>query len=57
MVPPNVVERPGPIDNSDIIVNGSDSSKNNDLELKSFLEERRDYVLVPSEVWEKLYDW
>ncbi|XP_022929032.1 ubiquitin carboxyl-terminal hydrolase 9-like isoform X1 [Cucurbita moschata] len=56
MVPSNVVERPGPIDNSDIVVNGSDS-ENNDLELKRFLEERRDYVLVPSAVWEKLYDW
>ena len=57
MVPSNVVERPGPIDNSDIIISGSDSSENDDLELKSFLEERRDYVLVPTEVWEKLYDW
>lgn len=56
MVPLNVAERPGPIDNSDIIINGSDS-ESNDLELKRFLEERRDYVLVPSEVWEKLYDW
>lgn len=56
MVPLSVVDRPGPIDNSDIIINGSDSEKN-DFELKRCLEERRDYVLVPSEAWDKLYDW
>ena len=50
------VPRPGPIDNSDIIINGGDS-ENNELEIERFLVERRDYVLVPGEVWEKLFDW
>lgn len=55
-VSPFNVLRPGPIDNSDIIINGGDS-ENNELEIERFLVERRDYVLVPGEVWEKLFDW
>ncbi|XP_022958477.1 ubiquitin carboxyl-terminal hydrolase 9-like isoform X2 [Cucurbita moschata] len=55
-VSPFNILRPGPIDNSDIIINGGDS-ENNELEIERFLVERRDYVLVPGEVWEKLYDW
>jgi len=45
--------RPGPIDNSDIVLNRNDS----DLELLRTLREEVDYVLVPQEVWEKLFDW
>ncbi|KAK9275736.1 hypothetical protein L1049_023004 [Liquidambar formosana] len=48
--------RPGPIDNSDLILNGNDY-KGDDVELLRILEEGRDYVLVPGEVWEKLLDW
>lgn len=49
-----IVARPGPIDNSDIVVN---ESEGNDLQLHRMLVEERDYVLVSQEVWEKLSDW
>ncbi|KAL3817855.1 hypothetical protein ACJIZ3_003760 [Penstemon smallii] len=52
----NSKDRPGPIDNSDIVANGEDN-KDNDPQLLRTLEERRDYVLVPQEVWEKLLKW
>ncbi|GFS44516.1 ubiquitin-specific protease 9 [Actinidia rufa] len=50
------IDRPGSIDNSDIVVTGIDT-KGDDLELHRTLEEGRDYVLVPQQVWEKLFDW
>ncbi|XP_052211604.1 ubiquitin carboxyl-terminal hydrolase 9-like [Diospyros lotus] len=50
------MDRPGPIDNSDIVLNGNDS-EGDDLELRRTLEERCDYVLVPQQVWEKLFEW
>ncbi|KAH1075257.1 hypothetical protein J1N35_027585 [Gossypium stocksii] len=53
-----VAQRPGPIDNSDIIENGSDSDgKGNDIQLRRMLMEGQDYVLVPQGVWEKLRGW
>lgn len=51
-----LVDRPGPIDNSDILVNGT-ATEGNDLELRRTLQERFDYILVPQPVWEKLFDW
>ncbi|KAI8019132.1 Ubiquitin carboxyl-terminal hydrolase 10 [Camellia lanceoleosa] len=50
------VDKPGPIDNSDIVLNGNDT-KCGDLELRRALQEGCDYVLVPRLVWEKLFDW
>lgn len=50
-------ERPGPIDNSDIIQNGNGSGEGDDLEVRRNLEEGQDYVLVPQQVWEKLFCW
>ncbi|KAI3710591.1 hypothetical protein L2E82_40375 [Cichorium intybus] len=44
-------ERPGPIDNTDIVINGDG------LQLPKTLLEGSDYVLVPQGVWEKLYAW
>ncbi|KZV22450.1 ubiquitin carboxyl-terminal hydrolase 9 [Dorcoceras hygrometricum] len=52
----NTENRPGPIDNSDIVVNGRDA-KDDDPEILRHLEEGRDYVLVPQEVWDKLLKW
>lgn len=52
----NTKDRPGPIDNSDIIINGV-QNKDEDLQLLRTLEEGRDYVLVPEEVWERLLKW
>ncbi|GAA0154693.1 cysteine protease [Lithospermum erythrorhizon] len=48
----NTSERPGPIDNTSIIVGGGD-----DPQLIRTLEEERDYKLLPCQVWEKLYEW
>lgn len=41
-------ERPGPIDNTDIVTNG---------DLSRTLVEGSDYVLVPQGVWDKLHSW
>ncbi|CAI9274637.1 unnamed protein product [Lactuca saligna] len=51
-----VGERPGPIDNTDIIANegGHDG---NDLQLPRTVVEGEDYVLVPQGVWDKLHGW
>lgn len=54
--PSKMADRPGPIDNSDIVLNRNDC-EGNDIELRRALEEGVDYVLVPQEVWEKLIDW
>lgn len=56
MVLTETKSKPGPIDNSDIIAGGS-GSEDEDSELHRYLLEGRDYVLVPQEVWEKLFDW
>lgn len=56
VVPLSTADRPGPIDNSDIVQNGSNSEAD-DLELSKTLLERRDYVLVPQQVWDKLLQW
>lgn len=53
---PNTVDRPGPIDNSDIIVRGSDN-EDDDPQLLRTLQEGQDYVLVPKDVWERLFEW
>ncbi|CAN6718410.1 unnamed protein product [Malus baccata var. baccata] len=49
-----IIARPGPIDNSDIVVS---ESEGDDLQLHRTLLEDLDYVLVSQEVWEKLFDW
>ncbi|CAO2819358.1 unnamed protein product [Amaranthus hypochondriacus] len=52
----NAVDRPGPIDNSDLILNVNDGDIDN-IELIRTLEEGQDYVLVPEAVWKKLLEW
>ncbi|KAK8518374.1 hypothetical protein V6N13_027851 [Hibiscus sabdariffa] len=53
-----VAEMPGPIDNSDIVQNGSDGEcKEDEIQLRGMLMEGQDYVLVPQKVWEKLHEW
>lgn len=44
------------IDNTDIILDGGDN-KDDDPQLLRTLEEGRDYILVPQEVWEKFKEW
>ncbi|KAI4326771.1 hypothetical protein L6164_019308 [Bauhinia variegata] len=51
-----ISDRPGPIDNSDIVSNDNDW-EGNYIEIRRMLEEGSDYVLVPQKVWEKLYEW
>jgi hypothetical protein len=51
-----ITDRPGPIDNSDIISNGSNCD-GSDLDIHRPLEEDKDYVLVPQQVWERLLGW
>ncbi|RYQ91432.1 hypothetical protein Ahy_B09g097304 isoform B [Arachis hypogaea] len=49
-------DRPGPIDNSDIVSNGN-NYEGNDLDIHRMLVEGTDYVLVPQKVWERLSEW
>lgn len=56
VAPSSTKDRPGPIDNSDIIINEAEN-KDEDLQLLRTLVEGRDYVLVPKEVWEMLLKW
>ncbi|KAK1351941.1 hypothetical protein POM88_053822 [Heracleum sosnowskyi] len=52
----DAADRPGPLDNSNIVSTGS-NSEGEDLQLLDNLEEERDYVLVSQDVWEKLFEW
>ncbi|KAL5766085.1 hypothetical protein ACOSP7_016702 [Xanthoceras sorbifolium] len=52
----NTVERPGPIDNSDL-TESSNGGEGSDVELRRNLQEVQDYVLVPQQIWEKLFHW
>ncbi|KDP25220.1 hypothetical protein JCGZ_20376 [Jatropha curcas] len=56
VAPSGMADRPGPINNSEIVENGS-GGESDDLELARTLLEGRDYVLVPQKVWEKLVQW
>ncbi|XP_058203138.1 ubiquitin carboxyl-terminal hydrolase 9-like isoform X2 [Rhododendron vialii] len=56
LISPKPVDRPGPIDNSDILVHGIDT-EGNDLDLRRSLQEGCDYILAPQLVWEKLFCW
>lgn len=56
MTHPKIADRPGPIDNSDIISKGNNCDSNN-LDIHRMLEEGTDYVLVPEKVWERLLEW
>lgn len=51
-----IADRPGQIDNSDIVLS-ENGCEVDELELRRMLEEGRDYVLVSEPVWEKLLDW
>lgn len=52
----NDIGRPGPIENSDIIISES-GSEGNELQIDRNLVEGQNYFLVPQEVWDKLYEW
>lgn len=52
----NGVDRPGPIDNSDLISNINEGDLDG-VQLIRTLEEGQDYMLVPEAVWKKLLEW
>ncbi|XP_050377387.1 ubiquitin carboxyl-terminal hydrolase 9-like [Argentina anserina] len=54
LLPSKIVNRPGPIDNSDIV---EKECEGRDLQLRRMLLEEDDYVLVSQEVWEMLLNW
>jgi len=56
MIHTKIADRPGPIDNSDIISKGNNFDSNS-LDICRMLEEGADYVLVPEKVWERLLEW
>ncbi|KAJ8768357.1 hypothetical protein K2173_021510 [Erythroxylum novogranatense] len=55
-VTPGIADRPGPIDNSDI-VESETGCDGEDLDLIRTLVEGSDYVLLPQRAWEKLLQW
>ncbi|XP_020247698.1 ubiquitin carboxyl-terminal hydrolase 9-like [Asparagus officinalis] len=55
-IPPHVACKPGKIDNSELVTNGT-YEENNGLVLRRNLLEEEDYCLVPQEVWKKLHEW
>ncbi|XP_077234151.1 ubiquitin carboxyl-terminal hydrolase 9-like [Tasmannia lanceolata] len=51
-----IPQRPGQIDNSDLVLNGMDC-EGDELDIRGMLKEGYDYVLVPQEAWKNLLDW
>ncbi|KAJ6801470.1 ubiquitin carboxyl-terminal hydrolase 5 [Iris pallida] len=51
------LKRPSAIDNSDLIYDATSEVSNVEIELHDTLLEGRDYILLPQEVWDKLYGW
>jgi len=50
-------KQPTAIDNSDLIYDVKSEVSNVEIELHDTLVEGRDYILLPQEVWDKLYGW
>ena len=53
---PHIPRRPGRIDNSELILYGTEE-EGDGLTLRRNLQEGQDYTLVPQEVWKKLHEW
>uniref|UniRef100_A0A2P2KY21 Ubiquitin carboxyl-terminal hydrolase n=1 Tax=Rhizophora mucronata TaxID=61149 RepID=A0A2P2KY21_RHIMU len=53
----SMADAPGPVDNSDIVIENGTGTVADDLELIPNLLEGKDYVLLPQKVWEKLVQW
>ncbi|KAL1568811.1 ubiquitinyl hydrolase 1 [Salvia divinorum] len=56
VAPSSTKDRPGPIDNTDLVINEV-KDKDEDLQLHRTLQEGHDYELVPEEVWGRLLKW
>ncbi|XP_021893354.1 ubiquitin carboxyl-terminal hydrolase 5 isoform X2 [Carica papaya] len=50
-------KRPSGIDNSDLIYDATSEDSHPGSEIHDTLQEGRDYVLLPQEVWNQLYSW
>ncbi|XP_031391982.1 ubiquitin carboxyl-terminal hydrolase 5 isoform X1 [Punica granatum] len=51
------LKKPGVIDNSDLIYDTASDDLSTGIEIHDTLLEGRDYVLLPHEVWNKLFTW
>ncbi|XP_052187763.1 ubiquitin carboxyl-terminal hydrolase 5 isoform X2 [Diospyros lotus] len=51
------LKRPSAIDNSDLIYKAAPEDSTSGIELHDTLVEGTDYILLPQEVWNKLYAW
>lgn len=56
MIHTKIADRPGPIDNSDIISKENNCDSKN-VDIQRTLQEGTDYILVPEKVWERLLEW
>lgn len=53
----SALKRPSGIDNSDLIYEAATGNPSLGIELHDTLVEGTDYILLPEEVWNKLYEW
>ncbi|VVB02942.1 unnamed protein product [Arabis nemorensis] len=53
----NTLKKPSRIDNSDLIYDSALEDPSNACEILDTLQEGRDYVLLPQEVWNQLRSW
>ncbi|XP_010525436.1 PREDICTED: ubiquitin carboxyl-terminal hydrolase 5 [Tarenaya hassleriana] len=53
----STLKKPSRIDNSDLIYDAMSEDSGNAIEILDTLQEGRDYVLLPQEVWNQLHSW
>lgn len=53
----STIKKPSRIDNSDLIYDSALEDPSNASEILDTLQEGRDYVLLPQEVWNQLRSW
>ncbi|MCD7451328.1 ubiquitin-specific protease [Datura stramonium] len=53
----SALKRPSSIDNSDLIYEAASGDASAGIELHDTLVEGTDYILLPQEVWNQLYEW
>lgn len=51
------LKRPSSINNSDLIYQAASGDSDVGIELHDTLVEGTDYILLPQEVWNQLYEW
>lgn len=53
----SALKRPSSIDNSDLIYEAASGDSSAGIDLHDTLVEGTDYILLPQEVWNQLYEW